>query len=127
MTHLTDTEKQQIISLFHAGVSHRGIARQMQRNPSTISRFLRTQKDLSQSDDEDIITNTIQIRIQQYTNIFNLLLKKDIGMSHINNYTALFSSYLQTDIKPDKQYSMLYTMLHYLNPQTEDIIADIGC
>lgn len=128
MGHLTESEKQQIIALHQAGVSYRWIARQLQRNTSTISRYLNNQQnDNTSQNDHTLILNTIQIRIQQYTDIFNLLLKKDIGMSHINDYTKLFSSYIQTDIKPDKKYSMLYSMLHYLCIEKDHHVADIWC
>ena len=45
----------------------------------------------------------------------------------INQYSTLVSSYKKSDVKPDKQYSILPTILMLLGDCRKKIVADLGC
>jgi len=44
-----------------------------------------------------------------------------------NNYDKLFREYQKTHTKPDKQYSMLPTVLKLAMPLNNKIVVDVGC
>jgi len=45
----------------------------------------------------------------------------------INNYDKIFLKYQKTNIKPDKKYSMLPTILKLASPIKNKTVLDIGC
>jgi len=44
-----------------------------------------------------------------------------------NNYDKLFREYQKTHAKPDKQYSMLPTVLKLATPLKNKVVVDVGC